>query len=149
MLGHMAMIAPPTPTGWGNNTAAAVLAVPTDLLRARIAWAEDKKDEAIEHLKLAVTHEDAMVYDEPPQWFAPARESLGGAYLKTAQYGKAVETFHAALEQHPKSGRALYGLLLACENVTKPNPKCPADVARQFKTAWEHADYPINVDRLW
>ena len=149
MLGHIASISPPTPTGWGNNAAAVVLAVPTDLLRARIAWAENKKDEAIEHLKLAVTHEDAMVYDEPPQWFAPARESLGGAYLKTAQYGKAVDTFHTALEQHPKSGRALYGLMRACEKATKPNAKCPADVEEQFQAAWKHADYAMDVDRLW
>ncbi|HKO54913.1 MAG TPA: tetratricopeptide repeat protein [Thermoanaerobaculia bacterium] len=150
MKNEMKLIAPKTPTGWGNNTAAAVLAVPEQLLLARIAWAEpNRKDEAIEYLKLAVTYEDAMVYDEPPQWFAPAREYLGGAYLQDGQFAKAVETFHDALGRHPRSGRALYGLMRACEKVPA-NPKCPADIKDQFEKAWKSsADYDMSVDKLW
>ena len=172
MTFETSQIAPPAPTGWGNNTAAAVLAIPQSILQARYTWAggeckaclaasckpvdpcqpidplstpgsgcdvskcstdECRKatvDQAIEHLKLAVTHEDALVYDEPPQWFPPAREALGGAYLRDVQmqwpqgvdsldrFNRAVAAkiaFQEAICRNPKSGRALYGLMRSYE----------------------------------
>ncbi|HEV2720202.1 MAG TPA: hypothetical protein VG323_09300, partial [Thermoanaerobaculia bacterium] len=99
----------------GNNSALAVLAIPRSLLNARISWADGHYEEAVAHLKLAVTHEDALVYDEPPQWFAPARESLGGAYLQLGDCAAAEATFDAELGRHTESGRALYGLMRALE----------------------------------
>lgn len=98
------------------------------MLQARFRWAANQQ-EAIEHLKLAVTHEDALVYDEPPQWFAPAREALGGTYLQTEKFEMAKETFEEELRRHPKSGRALYGLMRALKEKGEPY----AEVEKQFR----------------
>lgn len=144
MAARMRQIVPPTPIGWGNNSAAAVLAVAQSMLQARFRWAANQQ-EAIEHLKLAVTHEDALVYDEPPQWFAPAREALGGTYLQTEKFEMAKETFEEELRRHPKSGRALYGLMRALKEKGEPY----AEVEKQFQAAWKDADYVMTDQALW
>jgi tetratricopeptide (TPR) repeat protein len=147
---EMADIANPAstgPTGWGNNTAAAILAIPRSLLKARISWEEGHYEEAIAHLKLAVTHEDALVYDEPPQWFPPARESLGGALLQGGDCDAAAAIFEADLGRHTESGRALYGLMRALKRSSKPY----SSVEGRFHVAWADADkdYGLEESVLW
>jgi tetratricopeptide (TPR) repeat protein len=146
MSTEVGRIAPPSPTGWGNNVATTVLKVPAEVLLARISWITKRPEEAIEHLKLAVTHEDTFTYDEPPQWFVPARESLGGAYLQTGAFALARDTFEAALKRHPKSGRALYGLMRALRELRDPRA---AEVEKQFRAAWTSADYEMSDQKLW
>jgi len=141
---EMKEIKPPTPVGWGNNSAADVLAVAQQILQARITWPNNQQL-AIDTLKVAVAKEDNLKYDEPPQWFVPARESLGGAYLQTKQYEKAQTTFEKELERHPKSGRALYGKLRALQGQGKP----AQDAEKAFCTAWVNADYTMSDEDLW
>lgn len=148
-LAERALIRAPDPTGWGNNTAAAVLAIAEEVLRARIAWAEGKRDAAIEHLKLAVTHEDALVYDEPPQWFHPVRQSLGGAYLTVGNARAARDVFAEDLRRHEKNGRSLFGLATALEELGDPSWEAQW---RAYLAAWQTADPPyreLTVDALW
>jgi tetratricopeptide (TPR) repeat protein len=150
MAKEMAGIADPAstgPTGWGNNTAAAILVIPRSLLKAQISWADGQYEEAIARLKLAVTYEDALVYDEPPQWFPPARESLGGALLQVGDCAAAESIFDADLRRHTESGRALYGLLRALKRDGKPY----AAVEQRFIKAWQDADkdYGLNESVLW
>ena len=188
MAKAMSEITPPTPTGWGNNSAAAMLAIAQSTLQARYTWATGQckpgkcqltaegacrdceaiscvnsdlsctnaLEQAIEHLKLAVTHEDALVYDEPPQWFPPAREALGGAYLRVAQsnyphplemYKLAERTFNAELDRHPKSGRALFGRMRALEGLGEK--EAAAAAKDLFCDAWFYADYTMTDDELW
>jgi tetratricopeptide (TPR) repeat protein len=186
MAAEMALITPPTPTGWGNNTAAAMLAVAQSTLQARYTWGgnqckpgkcgevcpeceamncsnselrcTDAWEQAIEHLKLAVTHEDALVYDEPPQWFPPSREALGGAYLRVAQFGGptrdemfklAEKTFDDELRRHPASGRALFGRMRALEGRGKGFEQAAAAAKTAFCDAWIYADYKMSEDELW
>lgn len=134
-------------TGWGNNDAVAVLAIAESILRARIAWAETKEAEAIEHLKLAVSHEDALVYDEPPQWVFPARQALGGAYLslKTPDPQAAMRVFCDDLRRHPKNGRSLFGIYSALPATSSWKEA----YRKQYLAAWEHADSPLTVNDLW
>jgi len=142
-------ILPPDPTGWGNNSAVAVLAVAEEVLRARIAWAEGKRESAVEHLKLAVTHEDALVYDEPPQWFHPVRQSLGGAYLTLKDYKSAKAAFAEDLERHPGNGRSLYGLARALKELGDTSWQVYWD---RYLSAWGTADpavRPMTDDLLW
>ncbi len=136
-----------TPTGWGNNTANAVLSIAELLLKAHIAWVVDQPG-AISLLIEAVKLEDKLTYDEPPQWFAPARESLGGAYLRAGQFDLAKQTFDEELKNHPKSGRALYGRMRALMG-SKANKADIEAVTCQFCNAWDGADYKMTEDDLW
>jgi tetratricopeptide (TPR) repeat protein len=136
------------PTGWGNNDAIAVLAVAQSMLQARMAWAIPGKDsiqEAICQLREAVKHEGELKYDEPPQWFAPAREALGGAYLRTGNFLLARKAFEDDLLRHPKSGRALYGLMRALQGLHEPYE----EVEKAFNAAWTNADYTMTEEDLW
>lgn len=166
MADEMARIQPPGPTGWGNNSAAAMLAVAQSMLQAQYTWggggcqedcAKSAIEQGIEHLKLAVTHEDALVYDEPQQWLPPTREALGGAYLRAAQsplfaktqtklFELAELTFDEELARHPGSGRALYGRYRALAGQGSPK----ADNAKKdFCKAWGEADYSMSETELW
>ncbi len=140
------LITAPGPTSWGNNSAAAVLAIANETLLARIAWAEGKLDPTIEHLKLAVTYEDALVYDEPPQWVHPSRQSLGGALLAMKNFRDARAAFTADLQLHPLNGRSLYGLARAVRALGNPSW---SRIEQQYKAAWKGADYPMSDSRLW
>ena len=143
---EQAKILPPTPTGWGNNNASSLLAIANEHLLARIAWAEGKRDEAIEHLKLAVTHEDNLVYDEPPQWVHPSRQSLGGAYLALARNHNARDVFNEDLKIHTANGRSLYGLYRALLHTA---PKEAEKVKADYEKAWKRADYKMTDSELW
>jgi hypothetical protein len=171
---EMKEIAPPTPVGWGNNSATAVLAIGRSVLKARMTWAlaqcdpgpcdPDAIETALSYLKLAVTQEDALTYDEPPQWFTPTREALGGAYLRAAEhepyqnsrqkfekYDLAIEAFDQELARHKLSGRALYGkfraLQLKAKSTSIDREVSAAKTA--FCNAWEDADYIMTEDELW
>jgi len=145
-IDEQAKIAPPTPTGWGNNNAASVLTIANEHLLARIAWAEGRRDAAIEHLKLAVTAEDALVYDEPPQWVHPSRQSLGGAYLAMKHYHDAKRVFTEDLDHHAANGRSLYGLYRALLHVA---PKEAGKAKADYEKAWKRADYKMTDEELW
>lgn len=132
----------PTPTGWGNNTAEALLTVAADTLAARIAWAEGNRGLAIDKLQAGVAHEDALIYDEPPQWLFPVRQSLGGAYLACGRWGDAIKVFGEDLARHPDNGRSLYGMFSALDQAGRHQE---ADVYRKkYEDAWASSDPVIR-----
>lgn len=147
---------------FGNNCAEDVLAVGKNILRARIEWANVDKEGAAAFFKLrslehAVEAENKLVYDEPPQWFTPAREALGGAYLQAAKdsgntnqaaeyYFKAFLTFEEALAIHPASGRALYGRMRALQGQGSKDAQAAKEA---FEKAWLTADYTMTDADLW
>jgi tetratricopeptide (TPR) repeat protein len=79
-------------------------------LRANVKSLEGEDDEALELFEKALENEKDLGYSEPPQFFRPEQESVGEAYLKNHQWGKARDAFELALKQRPKSGHALYGI---------------------------------------
>jgi tetratricopeptide (TPR) repeat protein len=145
MNSEIGKIDPLGPAQWGNNPAATVLAIARFMLDARIAWANGQRAVAIDRLVDAVKAEDLLKYDEPPQWFAPAREALGGAYLQTCDFASAKTIFEAELDRHPNSGRALYGLMRARKGLGLPYEA----VDKQFCEAWTDAEYTMTVEDLW
>ncbi|HSR07940.1 MAG TPA: hypothetical protein VLM42_12370 [Bryobacteraceae bacterium] len=74
----------PADSVWGNNRAPDVLAMAGEILTARVA---DSPALAVPHWERAVAMQDGLVYDEPPAWYYPVRESLGAALLRAARAG--------------------------------------------------------------
>ncbi len=83
--------------------------------------AEENKDytAAISYLKEAVKDEDNMLYNEPRDWLLPARQYLGNALLKAAQYQEAEKIFREDLKINPANQWSLTGLLQALQKQKK------------------------------
>jgi len=123
---------------WGYNKARSMLAVADAVFDGVMASAESKHDEAIDAWQRAVAAEDALNYNEPPDWFYPTRESLGGALMRAVRFEDAERVYRADLERNPKNGRSLYGLwqsLLAQGRVEDA-----AKTEREFREVWKNAD---------
>ena len=86
----------------------------------------------------AVDKEKELGFSEPPQYYRPARENQGYAYLRARQWEKARDCFAQALKQRPKSGHALYGIARSyalAGDVPKAN-----QAYKDFLSSWQHAD---------
>ena len=137
----------PADTPFGYNMAKDVTGtLAGDILDARIAEASGNRKAAIESLRKAVQLQDQMAYDEPPDWYYPVRESLGGALLRDGQAAEAEKVFREDLNRNPRNGRSLFGLwqsLLAQKKMTD------ADWARrEFMVAWKSADTQLRIEDL-
>jgi tetratricopeptide (TPR) repeat protein len=125
---------------WGQNKAADLLAFVSELLAARLG------ENPVARLRKAVEMQDAFVYDEPPAWHYPVRESLGAALMKANQPAEAEKVFREGVRRSPKNGRMLFGLMesLKAQNKTED----AAWVEREFQAAWSKADVKLKLDDL-
>jgi tetratricopeptide (TPR) repeat protein len=128
------------------NSASSILEIADDVLAARIAEAGGDKKAAVEILRKAVTLEDALAYDEPPAWFLPVRESLGGVLLRAGDYAAAEQVFRADLERNRRNGRSLFGLMESLKGQKKDY--AAASVQEAFDSAWKGADTKLTVADL-
>jgi tetratricopeptide (TPR) repeat protein len=128
---------------WLNNKASGVLQVASAVFDAKLA---ENHEASISHWERAVTLQDALSYDEPPPWFYPIRESLGGALLRAGQLDKAVAVFREGLRRSPRNGRLLFGLMKGLE--AQQNHDAAELVRRQFEEAWQESDVVLRVADL-
>lgn len=124
------------------NKAHVFLELAGNILNARIAKARGSSEAAIESWKKAVEIQDRLNYGEPPEWFYPVRESLGGALLLSGNAAQAEKVFRADLEQYPRNPRSLFGLWKSLEAQKKDEDA--KWVQREFETAWKDADVTLN-----
>jgi tetratricopeptide (TPR) repeat protein len=129
-----------------SNKAKTFLDLAGAILDARIANAKGEHEQAIKSWERAVEIEDGLYYGEPPEWFYPVRESLGGALLLNGQAARAEAVFRSDLEQYPRNPRSLFGLLKALEAQTKTANV--EEVRREFEAAWKNADVPLELGDL-
>jgi pimeloyl-ACP methyl ester carboxylesterase len=137
----------PPETGFGNSTAHGVLKIAEEMLSGEIALARGDKKTAIELLRQAAASEDAVNYNEPPDWDLPVREWLGRALLINGEYAEAEKIYRAELAKHPRNGRALFGLAEALNKQGKIDSA--QMVRREFEKAWEKADTKLTVEDLY
>jgi tetratricopeptide (TPR) repeat protein len=137
----------PADTPWGNSTAQGVLRVAADLLAGDALLAAGNHKAAIEYLREAVAAEDAVNYNEPPDWDLPTREWLGRALLTDGQYAEAEKVYRDELVKHPGNGRALFGLVEALKKQRKNKDVAAAQT--NFQNAWVKADTTLVVSDLY
>jgi tetratricopeptide (TPR) repeat protein len=125
----------------GNNSVENVLKVAASVLEARLA---PDRQSAIALWKRAVEAQDALIYDEPPPWYYPIRESWGAALLRNGQAREAETVFREDLQQNKRNGRSLFGLM---ESLKAQNKTVDAEwVRKEFETAWKGA--PLRMEDL-
>jgi tetratricopeptide (TPR) repeat protein len=139
---RQAAAAVPEGYGFGNNSAADLLAIASHLLDGEIAAKRDRFEEAIASLEAAVKVEDGLRYDEPPDWLQPSRHTLGAVLLRAGRHAEAEAVYRRDLERYPENGWALYGLARALRLQEKDAEA--AAVEARFEKAWGTADVKLG-----
>jgi tetratricopeptide (TPR) repeat protein len=128
---------------WGQNEAADILAVATEVAAARLA---QSPAEAVPHWQRAVALQDALVYDEPPDWYYPLRESLGAALLRAGKPADAEKIFREGVKRSPRNGRMLFGLVQSLK--ARGRNEDAGWVQKELEAAWAKADVKLRIEDL-
>src|SRR5262249_33467126 len=129
-----------------TNRAHDLLAIAASVLDARLQSAMGESKSALTHWMKAVEIQDRLVYDEPPAWYYPVRESLGGEYLRMKQHADAEKVFRRDLEINPNNPRSLFGLSEALRGQSKNTEA--EQIKRRFENEWRGTDIQIRVATL-
>ncbi|MFL6350820.1 MAG: tetratricopeptide repeat protein [Bryobacteraceae bacterium] len=128
---------------WSNNKTGDVMDLASAVLEARI---QPSPALAVPKWKRAVTIQDELAYDEPPAWYYPVRESLGGSLLMAGDAPAAEAVFREGLRRGPNNGRMLFGLLESLKTQRKADQA--AWVEQEFNAAWNGADIQLRLKDL-
>jgi hypothetical protein len=85
-------------------------------------------------------------YSEPPTWYYPLRESLGGALLRKGDATGAEAVFRADLAKNPRNGRSLLGLHEALKRQGRDG--AASWVKLEFGAAWPPEGEKLSADLL-
>ncbi|MFB6454154.1 tetratricopeptide repeat protein [Chitinophaga sp. Hz27] len=129
-------------TVWDINTTADLVQIAEKVLAAQIALQGKHTGNAIALLQQAITIEDNLNYNEPPDWFFSVRHYLGAALLLAGKYNEAENVYRQDLKTWKKNGWALSGLYHALSAQKKD--KEAAQVKLAFDEAWKYADVNLT-----
>jgi len=121
---------------FGNNMASDLAGVAEKLLEGELLYREGRDDDALAALREAVKREDALRYDEPPDWIQPTRHILGAALLDAGRAAEAETVYLEDLKRLPENGWSLIGLARSLEAQGKDGSDC----RRRFANAWADSD---------
>lgn len=130
-------------TIWGINTVYTLVQIAEKILKAEILASEPEHNykDSIILLREAVVLEDALNYNEPPDWFFSVRHHLGRIYILNGQKRVAIEMYLEDLKHFPKNGWAYHGIKTAYEAL---NDKTNAELYNNlFKESWKGADVEL------
>ena len=127
-----------------DNKAKDIMKISEDVLGAKIAVARKDNVQAISLLTAAVAIQDTLKYGEPPDWFFPVRESLGGVLLINRDAPGAEKVFRADLDRNPRNPRSLFGLQQALK--AQDRNYDASFVESEFRDSWMGGE--VKVDDL-
>jgi tetratricopeptide (TPR) repeat protein len=128
-------------TVWDINSVYNLIQIAKNVLKAEILVYEGDYKASIVLLKEAVTMEDALNYNEPPDWFFSIRHHLGQVLIFNNQKRLAIETYLEDLERLPKNGWAYHGIKTGYEALNDGDNTKKYDAL--FKESWQHADFEL------
>jgi tetratricopeptide (TPR) repeat protein len=133
-------------TTFSANSGFAQLRIAPEVVAGEIAARKKDWDTATHHLERAIRFEDALIYQEPADWHAPVRQTLGAVLLEAGRADEAETVFWEDLKKNPESGWSLFGLKQALEAQGKKDEA--ALVAARFRKAWKEADLTLQSARV-
>jgi tetratricopeptide (TPR) repeat protein len=136
----------PRKTEFNYNTTGQIFDIAQWILDAATARAKHDYKQSAALLTKAALAEDALNYDEPPDWDLPPRESLGAVLFLDGRVKEAEAAFREELKNHPKNPRALYGLAECLRAQRKTAEE--TEVRKQFEEGWKHADIQLRMEDL-
>jgi tetratricopeptide (TPR) repeat protein len=128
-----------------NNKTKDILKIAENVLGAQVALAKKDNAAALSMLREAVAVQDGLKYDEPPDWFFPVRESLGGVLLLSGDAKGAEQVFREDLTKNPRNPRSLFGLHRALKAQERNSDAW--FVEKQFRNAWKGGE-ELKVEDL-
>jgi tetratricopeptide (TPR) repeat protein len=129
-----------------NNKAKDIMKIAENVLGAKIAMAKKDTAGAISMLRDAVAIQDKLNYGEPPDWFYPVRENLGGVLLMGGDPAAAEKVFREDLDRNPRNPRSLFGLQ---QSLLKQKRDYDAGfVRKQLDASWKGAPQSLKLDDL-
>ncbi len=136
------------PAGWRflNNSAADLLAVASRVVDGEMAARGGDLEAAVAALREGVRLEDALRYNEPPDWLQPVRHSLGAVLLRAGRAAEAETIYREDLARFPGNGWSLLGLERALRALGRSAEA--AEAATGFRAAWAGADVDIESSCL-
>jgi tetratricopeptide (TPR) repeat protein len=129
-------------TTFSTNTGYAILRIAPEVVAGEIAARRQQWDTAILHLDRAVRYEDALIYQEPPDWHAPVRQSLAAVLLAAGRADEAEAVYWEDLKKNPENGWSLFGLFQALQAQGKNDEA--AQIQVRFEKAWRDADFKLT-----
>jgi tetratricopeptide (TPR) repeat protein len=129
-----------------NNKAKDIMKIAENVLGAKIALAKKDTAGAILMLRDAVAIQDKLNYGEPPDWFYPVRENLGGVLLMSGDAAGAEKVFREDLDRNPRNPRSLFGLQ---QSLLKQKRDYDAGfVKKQLDASWKGTTQTLKLDDL-
>lgn len=126
--------------------ASMLLSIADELVKGEIATLEDRTEDAITHYEQAVVIQDQLPYTEPPFWYYPTRQTLGRALLAADQPQRAEDVFMADLQQYPRNGWSMFGLMQSLK--AQGRESAAAEVQARFDKIWSQADVTLSSARF-
>jgi len=129
-----------------NNKAKDIMKIAENVLGAKIALAKKNTNGAIAMLREAIAIQDKLNYGEPPDWFYPVRENLGGALLMSGDSAGAEKVFREDLDRNPRNPRSLWGLQQSL--VQQRRDYDAGFVKKQFEASWKGGPQALKLEDL-
>ena len=133
-------------TIWGINTVFDLCVIASKTLDGEIYAKETNYSSAISILKEAIAAEDALNYDEPPDWFFSVRHHLGAVLIDAGKFQEAINVYEKDLEIYRENGWALKGLMNAYEKLGDRNKY--EEIKSRFEKSWQYSDIKISSSRI-
>ena len=130
---------------WGVP-AKAILQTARLVASGRIADAGGDLDGAARAYQDAIAIEDTLSYTEPPYWYYPVRQSLGGVRLRQGRLDDAERAFRDSLVRVRNNGWALAGLAEVYRRKGDRNSEAAA--RRSYARAWFGPSGGPDLSRL-
>jgi len=131
---------------FSRNGAQAILEIAQEVLAGELAAARGDYEEAIARLHRGILLEDNLIYNEPPDWHIPVRQSLGAVLLDAERPAEAEAIYWQDLSRNRENGWSLFGLMQSLRAQGKDGQ---ADmVAKRFRRSWEQADIRLTASRF-
>ncbi len=131
---------------FSRNGAQAILAIAGEVLAGELAARRGDYDEAVARLHRGALLEDNLIYNEPPDWHVPVRQSLGAVLLDAGRPAEAEAVYWQDLRRNPENGYALFGLMQSLQ--AQGRTKAAAQIEVRFRQAWNAADITLTASRI-
>ena len=131
---------------FSRNGAKAILEIATEVLAGELAAKRGDYEQAIAHLHRGILLEDNLIYNEPPDWHVPVRQSLGAVLLDAWRAAEAEAVYWQDLNYNRENGWALFGLMQSLRAQGKEDQA--AVIEGRFNAAWGRADVKLTASRF-